>query len=166
MIHVYNVIKDPNPQLNIVSTIDEDPCGVYDGRDPYDDYEVVLMILKEHLKMDKLSAEHLVCVGMEYGDIKGILISAIGNHKEVPIYHRNLVDFLVLTGSESFIIVHNHPNGILEASEGDKQTVRVFKELAETLGVEFGGDYIITTEGFLNIETGNRTTKENYYALQ
>lgn len=166
MINVYNIIKDPNPQLNVVLTIDEPNECLYDNRDPYDDHEAVLLILKKHLKMDKLASEHLVCVGMECGDVKGIFICAIGNHCSVPVYNRNLIDFLVLSGSERFIIVHNHPNGNLQASDEDKQWIPLHKQFAETIGMEFGGAYIITTEGFLNEETGNKTTKENYYALE
>lgn len=153
MFNLYNIINDPIPKLNVVQEfdiLDDEPICK-----EYGDNEVGIYLIREALHLDRLNAEHLICEAIDDGGhILGLLIVSIGSQSECYIHKRTIAEFVLLTGAESFIIVHNHPNNVLEASEADKATVKDLKELASLLEVEFGGDYVITKDGFVNIETG------------
>lgn len=154
MIKLYNIINDPIPKLNVVQEFDmpdDEPISK-----EYGDNEIGVHLIRETLHLDRLNAEHLVCEAIDdRGHILGLIIVSIGSQSECYIHKRTIAEFILLTGAESFIVVHNHPNNVLEASEGDKETVQCLKELASLLEVEFGGDYVITKDGFINVETGN-----------
>lgn len=151
MIKLYNIINEPLPKLNVLCEFDIDN----EPEPNLNDNDMSIHILRNELNLDKLNAEHLVCVSMDEANaILGFLIVSIGSQSECYIHKRTIAEFVLLTGAEKFIMVHNHPNGVLEASDGDKAGIPYLKEIASLLEIEFDGGYIITNDGYVNIETG------------
>jgi DNA repair protein RadC len=56
-----------------------------------------------------------------------------------------------LLGARSFIVAHNHPDGACEMSTADLGNERLFEALADLLGIEFDGSFILTRGGWCKI---------------
>ncbi len=76
------------------------------------------MLFKLYIQFD-----HVVYAIAYNGDSKllGIFNVAHGNHERVYIGKREVFIFLLLVGAEKFILVHNHPYGLLYISAADKE---------------------------------------------
>jgi len=79
----------------------------------------------------------------------------IENHREVlfkgglgscHIDLRILFRHLLIAGSSSFVVVHNHPSGIDKPSQEDDNLTRKIKEAAKLLGIKFN-DHVIVYDG-------------------
>ena len=50
----------------------------------------------------------------------------------------------------SIIIAHNHPSGMLDISEQDKEVTRRIRQAGEILGIRLDDHIIVSTEGFIS----------------
>ena len=95
-------------------------------------------------------------------DIIGIFLISIGTNNKCFFYRRSIATFLLLTGTERFILYHNHPNGDLNVSENDYMSMFQVKSLADILEIEFIESVIISKNGWRCIERGNVYEYEEY----
>ena len=56
---------------------------------------------------------------------------------------RELGLFLLLTGVERFIIIHNHPNGSCQPSEGDFKITNKMNEFSDLIDIQLLQHYVI-----------------------
>ena len=148
MITVYNILNNNNlPALNPVIELD------IEGKDV--SIENSVNILNEYFQMDKLNVEHAYLIGFNNTmDIVGIFLISIGNSKKCFFYKKSIGTFLLLSGTEKFILYHNHPDGNLEPSNDDIVSTMYIKSLADILEVEFIDSVIISKNGWYCINGG------------
>lgn len=143
MITVYNIINNNNnkPMLNIQKEIDIDNNDI--------SIEESVEILNEYFDMSYLSVEHAYIIGFDNKmNILGIFLISIGTSKQCYFYRKSIATFLLLSGTERFILYHNHPDGNLEISENDKISTYYIQSLAEILETEFIDSVIVSKNGW------------------
>lgn len=149
MVNFYNILNNKNnqPVLNIQREIDIDGTNM--------SIEESIEILNHFFDMNRLNVEHAYLIGFDSKmNIVGIFLISVGTSNKCFFYQKNIATFLLLSGSERFIIYHNHPNGILDASENDMLALFTIKSLAATLEIEFIESVIVTKNGWRCIERG------------
>lgn len=147
MINIYETIINDSglPELKCVRQINADRTA-YSIRD-------TAHLLKDELFMNCLADEHVYLIGYNQQlEIIGIFPVSIGDYNSSGIYNRKIVDFIILSGSTSFVIFHNHPSQILLPSEEDKHTLAVLRTIATLIQTELIGSYIIAKDGWFSVE--------------
>ena len=120
--------------------------------------EYLSYMLDEIYDLSYCNEEYMYVISMDTNfHIKGIYEAGHGDFSSVTIYSRELFTFLLLSGAERFVCVHNHPNGNLEASDGDKKWTQTMKLTANILHIEFTDHIIVTEEGFISIIDEDKT---------
>ena len=150
MIYQYELLQDKThkPKLKVIKRINSDAKKKYSGED-------VVYILNTCLYLRECDSEHAYIVAFDDAyHILGIYNVSIGDFKSCDMYNRNVGIFLMLTGAKAFSIFHNHPNGELIASNEDRSKVIAIQTLGQILGVEYKGSYIVTDEGWLEMDKG------------
>lgn len=149
MIKVFNILSNNNqPILNVQKEIDVDGNNM--------SIEETVEILNEYLNMNCLNIEHAYLIGFDNNmNIVGIFLISIGTYNKCFFYGRNIATFLILSGSERFILYHNHPNGDLNISDNDQTSLINVKLLANILEIEFIDSVIISNNGWRCIERGD-----------
>ena len=143
MVTVYNILNNNKnqPTLNIQREID------INNKDM--SIEECVEILGEYFDMHYLSVEYAYLVGYDNKmNITGIFLISVGTSKQCYFYRKSIATFLLLSGSERFIVYHNHPDGSLEISENDKISTYYIQSLAEILETEFIDSVIISKNGW------------------
>ena len=119
-----------------------------------------MQIIEECIQIGRYEAEHDYIIARNSSkEIKGIYQTAIGGVNEVIFSRRNIALFLALLGAYDFFAIHNHPNGVLDASEGDLVADGYIKGLGNILEIPCIGTYIITDVGWVNV----LSNKINYF---
>ena len=144
----YRVIHEENygiPKLKVAHTYETS----YDNRPSC---EYLSYMLDEIYDLSYCNEEYMYVISMDTAfHIKGVYEAGHGDCGSVPVYIRELFTFLLLSGAERFVCVHNHPNGNLVASDGDKKWTQAMKLVANILHIEFTDHIIVTEEGFISI---------------
>ena len=113
-----------------------------------------ILFLRDFTKLDIRDVETSYVMALDYiYRPLGILQLSIGDYKSCMIYSRPIATFLLLIGAKRFFVVHNHPDGRLEASTNDITNKDMIGSMSNLLEFEFNGSYIVTKDGFINIET-------------
>lgn len=148
MIYQYDLVQDKEhrPHLKVIKKLNIDSKKKYCNED-------VLKILNVYLFLREYDSEHAFMVAFDDAHhILGIYNISIGDYNSCDFYNRNVGMFLMLVGAKAFSIFHNHPNGELLASNEDRSKVIAIQTLGQILGVEFKGSYIVTDEGWLEMD--------------
>lgn len=110
-------------------------------------------ILDELFELSYLNEEYLYVISLDTAfHIKGIYEAGHGDCSSVAVYSRELFTFLLLSGAEQFVVAHNHPNGILESSDGDKSWTISMNLCANILHIKFLDHIIMTEEGVISVK--------------
>lgn len=158
MINVYNILNDEKnrPKLNIQREIDIDIEEV--------SIEESVEILNEFFDMNCLNVEHAYLIGYDNKmNIVGIFLVSVGTITNCSFYQRSIITFLLLSGATRFILYHNHPNGILEASGNDYAATYTIKSLATDLDLELIDSVIITRTGWMCVLSGSKYDYDDDY---
>ena len=95
-------------------------------------------MLDEIYGLSYCNEEYMYVISMYTNShVKGIYAVGHGDCGSVSVYSRELFTFLLLTGAEQFVCVHNHPNGNLVASNGDKKWAQTMRLVAGILHIKF-----------------------------
>jgi len=88
--------------------------------------------------------EYLITVALS-DDAKPVSYIIMGNssENEVSFSYTSILRFVILSGYEDFITIHNHPNDSPKFSEEDISSTLKLKKIAETIGLNLIGDYLI-----------------------
>lgn len=150
MIYQYDLVQDKErkPHLKQVKRYNLSSSQKYNNED-------VLRILNERIHLREFDSEHAYVVAFDDAyHILGIYNVSIGDFKSCDMHNRNVGIFLMLVGAKAFTIYHNHPNGELVASNEDRAKVVAIQTLGQILGVEFKGSFIVTDEGWVEMDKG------------
>ena len=90
----------------------------------------------------------------------GLFPVCVADFTESRISSRVLATFLLLSGAFSFAVFHNHPVDCRTPSIGDKQTSRLYADIAGMLKIRYLGSYIITMNGWASVDAKEDHTFE------
>ena len=113
----------------------------------------IMYILNECYDLDSLDNEYVYIVALNYYErIIGVYLVSIGTYKQCYIDTRSIACFLALSGAKKFIMIHNHPDDYLKASEDDFKSANKIEQIGMLLGMEFVGSFIICKSGWLKVD--------------
>lgn len=92
---------------------------------------------REHMRILHLDTKNRV-VGIETVSV-GILDAAL-------IHPREVMKGAILDNSSGIIMVHNHPSGVCEQSQNDKEIAKLIGDACELLGIKFLDNIVIGKE--------------------
>ena len=156
----YVMIKDEFSHAKL----EEVGCYEWNGELKYTDE--IYKMLNKIFRMDRLITEVSYVVALDHGKKpKGVCRIGQGDANETPTSMQNIFTFLLLSGANAFVLVHNHISNLPEASMEDRMTTMRTNNLANMFDMEFIGNMIINPCGYL-IDGGimdgtNRTLDEN-----
>lgn len=92
---------------------------------------------------------YMVCVDNRDRVIKNKFIFA--GVKEIPVALREIISEVIATNASGVILAHNHPNGILKASEEDIYATKVIEKSLNSISVELIDHFIFCDNEHLSI---------------
>lgn len=106
--------------------------------------EIVKFMCCDDIAIHENATEYtyLVCLN-EAGRIIGIAEISKGNLKESYITPADALQHAILLNSRYVIMVHNHPNKLLDASNGDLQVAKILLEAFDAVHIYFLDSIII-----------------------
>ena len=106
--------------------------------------ENIINFFNESYFMNQLDEEYVYIISLNC-QMKplGVFQLSHGNWFQTDIKMRELGIFLLLTGAERFIIVHNHPNGSCQPSEGDFKITNKMNEFSDLIDIQLLQHYVI-----------------------
>ena len=146
------------------ATLDEVGAYNWGGDLKYTDetYEMLNSIFK----MDSLITEVSYVIALDHNkEPKGICKIGQGNANETPTSMQNIFTFLLLTGANAFVLVHNHVSNMPEVSESDHIITIRANMLATLFNMEFIGHMIIHPCGYVidgGIMDGTKRERDEY----
>lgn len=146
-LYEYVILTDKNqiPYLHPVKTI---KCL----NDSFEISEIIDLFVEEY-KLNEMDNERQYAVAMNFGTVpKGICLISMGDYKSTDICMRTIGEFLLLTGAAKFLILHNHPDSTEEPSGADVTVSALFQQIADLLGIEFLGSFIINRYSWYDIK--------------
>ena len=79
-------------------------------------------------------------------------IITIGILNQSLVHPREVFSYAIEKRCASIIVAHNHPSGILEASNEDINVTKRLQESGKILGIELLDHLIITNDGYLSLK--------------
>ncbi len=79
-------------------------------------------------------------------------VITIGILNQSLVHPREVFSYAIEKRCASIIVAHNHPSGILEASNEDINVTKRLKESGKILGIELLDHLIITNNGYLSLK--------------
>ena len=76
----------------------------------------------------------------------GIFEVSHGTFMSSLVHPREIFSRAILAGAASIIIAHNHPSGMLDISEQDREVTRRIRQAGDILGIQLD-DHIIVADG-------------------
>ena len=118
----------------------------------HDNYELEYMFFGDTLKLQNNYVEYYYV--MSYDELDnpiGFIQISSGGRNQTAIPFDTVFTFLLLTGSKSFITIHNHPNNNSEKSYEDIISENSIASLSNMLNIQFKKGLIITKEIIENL---------------
>ena len=149
IIKEYKLVSSMNdgtfPVLEVVKEYDFEPLFDMYVFNNNDNYEYELSFFGEQIELQNNYVEYFYVMSYnEIGEVIGVLKISSGSRRETAIPYDTLFTYLLLTGSYSFITIHNHPNNNPEKSIEDIQSDEHLKQIAGLLNITYRDGLIIT----------------------
>ena len=149
IIKEYKLVSSMNdgtfPVLEVVKEYDFEPLFDMYVFNNNDNYEYELSFFGEQIELQNNYVEYFYVMSYnEIGEVIGVLKISSGSRRETAIPYDTLFTYLLLTGSYSFITIHNHPNNNPEKSIEDIQSDEHLKQIADLLNIAYRGGLVIT----------------------
>ena len=77
---------------------------------------------------------------------------SMGTLDFTPLHPREVFKKAILNGSDSIMIVHNHPSEDLTPSDSDLRIAERLKQAGDILGIEVRDFIVISTKGFCSFK--------------
>ena len=156
IIKEYKLVSSMNdgtfPVLEVVKEYDFEPLFDMYVFNNNDNYEYELSFFGEQIELQNNYVEYFYVMSYnEIGEVIGVLKISSGSRRETAIPYDTLFTYLLLTGSYSFITIHNHPNNNPEKSIEDIQSDEHLKQIAGLLNITYRDGLIITKKKMLLI---------------
>ena len=118
---------------------------------PFEVDEIIDMFAFDY-HMNTLDNERQYVISLDYYNIpKGICLISAGDYKETMLCMRTIGEFLLLTGAEKFLVVHNHPSDNELPSGNDILCEQQFKQIGALFDIELIGSCIISEHRWFDI---------------
>lgn len=104
----------------------------------------IIDFFNENFYMNKLNEEYMYVVSLNC-QMKplGVFQISHGNWFCTDLKMRELGIFLLLTGAECFILIHNHPTGNCQPSKGDFEITNKAQKFASLIDIDLLQHYVI-----------------------
>ena len=148
-INIYNTRKHRDRNIQLVKESTYNYEGVGDGNFTLaDSPEKAAKIFEYAFDASKLPQEYFWLMTLDgarrvnglFEVTRGTLLSSLVHPREV--FSRGL-----LANAASIIIAHNHPSGMLDISEQDREVTRRIRNAGEILGIRLDDHIIIASDG-------------------
>lgn len=95
-------------------------------------------------------AEYLLIVAID-DDAQPVSFTVMGCSVEDEVHFSisSVLRFVILSGCNKFITIHNHPNDVCKFSKEDIKSAIELKKAASIVGLELAADYLICSGGCL-----------------
>lgn len=116
----------------------------------------VLYICRNILKLDKYAEEYayIIALGMDMIPI-GCFEIAHGDETSVNMGVREIFIRLLMIGASKFILVHNHPTFLIDASQDDLNVTERIRKMGINLDIPLVDHIIFTPEDYYSFEELN-----------
>lgn len=142
-IREYTLVLDKNE----FRTLEQTRCRDWYG-DTFYDSEIARM-MRELFNMNRLAIEQTYVIAFDHKrQIKGVYLVGQGSESTCPVPSDSLFTFLLIIGARSFMTVHNHPGGSVQASDGEIQTTQNLQDRANLFNMLFLGSMIISENDY------------------
>lgn len=143
----FKLIKDnynhPKLKENKINNYDIDVFNTIDD---------IVYFLEEKYTMSDLYVEYIYAVSLSSSSkFLGIFQVGQGNSSGITLSIKDIFISLLLSGCEKFVLIHNHPNGLLYPSENDISFHNCIQTLSNLLGIQFLDSIIISNGKYITI---------------
>ena len=95
----------------------------------------------------KLAQEHFWLLALDgVHRVVGAFVVSVGSLNASLVHPREVFQRAILAGAASIIIAHNHPSGMLDISENDREVTRRIRQAGDIIGIRLD-DHIIVASG-------------------
>lgn len=116
-------------------------------------YEDMAKLLARRFEMETAYEEFIYVLAYDITmKFLGIYNASHGNSMEAAVRIKEIMTFVLLSGADVFVLVHNHPLGSMEISDADYDLTDSVEKAAKLFGVTFDEHLIITTLGHVRIK--------------
>jgi len=147
-VYFYDLVNDINgkPKLKTIKRINVSNYVI-------DSYDQVPDFFNTYFELNRLSREHLFVMSLDMRNrILAIGELSTGSNRKTIFSKRELAIYLLLTGAERFVLIHNHPGGVIDASQEDKTNSRIASEIGKLIHVDFLYQFIVTYDAWNYVE--------------
>lgn len=144
----YKIVKDElmHPKLIKAHTY------IWNGKD-FKPYKNIVDMMNYCFHMDKLNEEYGYVLSFDFNlNLLGVFEVGHGNSAYVDVSNKEIYTFLLLTGADKFTFIHNHPNGNLEISDGDRLFTQSVNAFSAIINIEMEESIIISRKGYTLIK--------------
>ena len=82
--------------------------------------------------------------------VSGVFEVSKGTLTASLVHPREVFSRAILAGAASIIVAHNHPSGILDISEQDREVTRRIKQAGELLGIRLDDHIVVGAGAFVS----------------
>ena len=130
----------------------------------HDNYEFEYMFFGDTLKLQNNYTEYYYIMSYDESDEPiGIIQISLGERNKAIISFNTIFTFLLLTGSKSFISIHNHPNNDSKKSYEDIAADNTLKTISNILNIGYKNGLIITKETIEKLHQKMNIFEEEYF---
>lgn len=103
----------------------------------------ILRFIKSILGYENSPTEYLIVIALDNAQPVAYTIMGNSAEDEVSFSISSILRFVILSGCQDFITIHNHPNGSPEFSKEDIESAKATQKAAKIIGLRLVGDYLI-----------------------
>jgi hypothetical protein len=111
-----------------------------------DDSEKVYQLVGEHLVREDQEVFLVILLDVQL-QARGVSELARGGRDQVNVPIPDVLRVPIIDGASAFVVVHNHPSGVLVPSEADKMLTKSLKEAAESVKIQLLDHVIVGANG-------------------
>ena len=140
----YKIIRDDlrHPKLEVRHEYK------WNGKD-FKSYNNIVQMMKDCFDMHRLNEEYVYVLSFDFDlNLLGVFELSHGTTKMSLIENKELYTFLLLSGAEEFIVLHNHPSGVLEISDEDKNITSNVNAFSAIMNIKMLESIIISKKGY------------------
>lgn len=140
----YKIIRNDlrHPQLEIKHEYK------WNGKD-FKSYDNIVQMMKDCFDMHKLNEEYVYVLSFDFDlNLLGVFELSHGTTKISLIENKELYTYLLLSGAEEFVVLHNHPSGTLDISNDDKNITSNVNAFSAIMNIKMLESIIVSKNGY------------------
>jgi len=122
----------------------DDKCNI-------DSPEKAAALIEYVYDASKLAQEYFWLITLDGARrVTGVFTVSTGTLMSSLVHPREVFIRAILAGSASVIIAHNHPSGMLDISEQDREVSRRIKQAGELLGIHLDDHIVVANKQWIS----------------